>query len=249
MTTLEGSFSRKGKTTGVEIKHFPVINPKLDIVLNLDYPSQEDREILLSILTSESEAKAPKEMAEKIEKIEKLTNKDLSPRFFVKEKSLIQEQVDFILGRTKDDLLFEKTRSDINKTARYGFAGTTNEFSLSKTIKELVASNEFQESAKQYGFTGLSSIEPIVAVSERKANKKYLIYKYIKELEVSADDELSLRALAGELRMLFRAKGIASRDLNSRQFIITGGKDKRSLCLIDIEAYTRIKKGFNLSNI
>lgn len=224
--------------------------PGLDVVLNLNYPNQKDIETILTILKEKPVVERPKsknelfyrtsnEFSDKVDKLEELKDNDTTPRFHLKFKTgSAQDDVDFILGRGDIDPINHSVRKDFDNRARYAFVGILNEMILSKKIKDLVASDAFQDVAKKHGFAGVTSSEPIAAMVERNSGEKYLIYKYVAGINpqyISSD-------LVQNFRALFKSNGIEPHDLREAQFMVMGEGNKGTLVLLDTEAYIDEKR-------
>ena len=120
---------------------------------------------------------------------------------------------------------------------------------LSTKIKNLVASGQFQEVVKKYGFADVVFVEPIIAiVVHNKIGEKYLVYKYINQVvDYSAEGQFP-NSMVQEIKELFVKNEIAPHDLRSYQFMEARDEnDTRHLFLIDIEAYTEMDEPKSLS--
>ncbi len=226
--------SKKEQIKTFEIEHLDGV----DVVMNLDYQNVEDRNIVLDIIKNNPH-------------LDKLLfmqpyiyigpDSDRS-RFYVKVKqdNLAQHHVDFILGRPVDDPIKGDFKKDFDTKARYGMAGVLNEVILSPKIRQLISSVEFQDLAKQFGFARMEFVEPIVAAADRTYRLKYLVYKNIKEIQISNSiwERFKLKSFANKLRNLFLKHGIIPHDLRKAQLLISEKDGKRQLYLVDIEAYT-----------
>lgn len=220
--------------------------PGLVAIVNLDYSSQEDREIILEILKNNPLGKSFS-MSDLLSKIS-IVKDNKGQRFFTKGKR------GFIDPVSKELISWVKNSSNLNvldnfqdKKARYALAGVLNEIILSKKIKKIIASNAVQELVKKHNFAGIKFSEPIFALIHKEQRRKYLVYKNLKSENVFLDSSEDVfwegynsTELIDDLRKIFFKNGINPNDLNERQFIITEQEGKPSLVLIDTEAYTKV---------
>lgn len=225
--------SRNESSSNVKIEHLPW----LDVVLNLDYPAQEDFNIIIDLIKKKGPPSGP------------LSFSDLpfdltdDEKFFIKRKpkSTSQRLVNFALGRSKDDPIDKKIARDFDHEARYARASILNEITLSPRVKKLVSSSAFQQLAKKYGFVGMGFSEPIAGIVGEY--DKYLVYRNIKDIRNTDSfwELLKMNRFAHNLRKLFIANGIVPHDLRQQQFLITERNGERFLYLVDIEAYIKAR--------
>ncbi|MDP2789162.1 MAG: hypothetical protein Q8O46_03895 [bacterium] len=210
--------------------------PNADVLVNLDYPDQEDKDLVLSIL------KGPGGLTTRIEQIRS------GGKFYIKEKMRRKEEIDFITGRLDEDPLNDIVASYFDKRARYGRVGVLNEIILSKKVKEIIASNEAQQIAQVHGYESITFQDPIIAVVPRgKIRNKFLVYKRVPgsiyDIEPSSGEREHLNFLVLELKKLFLRNGITPTDLRNTQFLFERKDSKYYLKLIDIEAFRLAEEG------
>ncbi len=236
MKTLELSTPKKELKGNYKIEHLPGV----DVVLNLDYPSPKDRDLVLEIIKHEIAQKNPVDFDVLLEKIRQVKDSDTRARFYVKDKKGgTKEHIDFARGRSKINPINPTFRSDFDTESIYARASVLNEITLSEKIKEIISKGVFQKLAKKYGYAGLELAEPIAAFVDKESTQKYAVYKNIKGVDVQ-NPQIFIR-LADELRKLFLENGIIPHDLKWNSFMIVRRGTEFHLVLIDIEAYTKKK--------
>lgn len=217
-------------------EHFP----KLDVVVNLDYFKQKDCNDILKIVNDNLDIDF--NIDHILYEISNCEDDKKDQRFFIKIKpEVVDTKTKKIIDLIKNPRPEEVIGDFKNKKARYNFVGVLNEIILSKKIRELVASDMFQRLAKKYGFAGMKFAEPISALIDKEQHKKYLIYKNLELIDGMFPNDDSY-IFIDDLRRIFLQNNIFPNDLNIRQFIVTQENGKYYIVLIDIEAYTNIKK-------
>ncbi len=216
--------------------------PELAVIENLD-SDQQDRDMILGLLRNK-QLTSSANLLDLLGEIKSFKDKEYD-RFFIKSKqriNKIRDQINFILGRTFEDPINSKVRSDFDRQARYARTAVLSEIILSKKVKEIVASKEVQELALRYGFSSIKFSEPIVALIYKKDSSKYLIYRNVATPQsrfIFGDDLEHLEKLAQDLRKIFFKNGIYPHDLRWKQFMMTEEDGNKKLVLVDIEAYTK----------
>ena len=158
------------------IEHFD----KFDVVVNLDYLDKQAQEEVLSMLKEKMPDDQPG-ISDLLGMISAIRDEQGNLRFFVKRKKNPKDYLDFMNGLIKIDPISPFLRHDFDVKSRYALIGTLSEIILSKKVKEIIASEEVQQLARNLNFAGFIFSEPIVSVVGKKYSQRYLIYKYIKE--------------------------------------------------------------------
>ncbi len=216
----------KEQSHGYKIEHLP----DADIVLNLNYPDQKEREEVLKIIREY-------DLRGQLFSPQKTGLPGDEGRYYVKRKKFVLPEIEFLTGRSDYDGMNPKVAHDFDRQSRYALTGVMNEITISRQIKNLVAKPEFQKLAESYGFAGIEFIEPIAAMIY-KSGAKYLIYKNIQGKGKSIIMDIKLDFLSLKLRKLFMDNGIHPHDLRKDQLMVTKENGKKHLWLIDVEAYT-----------
>ncbi|MFA5791878.1 MAG: hypothetical protein WC884_02480 [Candidatus Paceibacterota bacterium] len=213
--------------------------PGLDVVENLNYPNQEDQDVILKILRNNRLGEGSY-MGDLLLKIFSIRDSVGYKCFYVKIKRESKKQVDFRKGRATRDPINFNLRHDFDKKARYALVGVLNEIILARKIKEIITLSAVQKLAKQHGFAGMKFSEPIFALVDRKNSSKYLIYRNM----VSIDEPKNCvwEILVKDLRKIFLQNGIYPHDLKSNQFMVVEQDGEPCVVLIDTEAYTEVNK-------
>lgn len=233
---LKSTSVEKNKTYKVE--HFP----KLDVIVNLDYPKQEDCKELLGII-----GKNQLDNVSHIN-IDKLLLKISSIKDGEDKKFFIKKKPETVKHKTKNlvDLIKNPKQEEVlgefkDRKVRYGLAGVLGEIVLSNKIKKVINLDLVQKLAQKYNFSSMKFSEPIVSFLEKEDYKRFVIYKNLKEEDAkSFFDKNKSESLAENLREIFFKNGIIPNDLSGRQFVVTKENEKYHINLIDTEAYTNI---------
>jgi hypothetical protein len=218
-----------------KIEHFP----GFDMVVNLDYPDASSINSLLNIL-QENTSLSFYRLVAKIKSY---------PEFFVKKKDNIGRQLATVKAiktnkyNSKEDPIAVFLRDDFNTESRYARISILSEIILSKKVKEIICSAEVQELARRYGFYSMDFAEPITGiVYNNHRGRKFLVYKNISNTRTMPVN-FYLGDFSKDLRKIFVKNGIQPSDLRNDQFIFTiDSHNGYKITLIDIEAYTEIKK-------
>lgn len=119
-----------------------------------------------------------------------------------------------------------------------------NELSLSPKIKRLMASREAQEAARQYGFSGIAYVEPVIAYIDRRWGHKGAVYEWVDASDAheypGADTDESVftaeqwSGVTEAVKNLIRGNGVRPIDLRPKDLLINAGN---GLHLIDTEAF------------
>ena len=218
------------------IEHFD----KFDVVVNLDYLDKQAQEEVLSMLKEKMPDDQPG-ISDLLGMISAIRDEQGNLRFFVKRKKNPKDYLDFMNGLIKIDPISPFLRHDFDVKSRYALIGTLSEIILSKKVKEIIASEEVQQLARNLNFAGFIFSEPIVSVVGKKYSQRYLIYKYIKEEKMLLGSRI-VDQLALDLTKIFLKNDIFPHDLRDTQFMKTEENGKPYIVLIDIEAYTEINK-------
>lgn len=115
------------------------------------------------------------------------------------------------------------------------------EVAMSPAVKRIVVCDEAQEIAKEFGFKGISFVEPVIAVIYRKTGKKSLIYEYIpgaKDLDLHMGlISPEVNAYNKKLNQLFIKHGFEPNDAGASQTLLD---PSGYLHLIDIELFDKL---------
>ena len=115
-----------------------------------------------------------------------------------------------------------------------------NEMLNSVKIRQIINTDETQQTVQRYGFSGIIFVEPLIGVIARQAQMKYICYEYIDYqldlIDYYLGSNYEVRdALIKELQAIFIKAGILPNDLTAKQ-ILVAGQGKGNLFLIDTEA-------------
>ncbi len=147
---------------------------------------------------------------------------------------------------------FGKYANPEDARAAYAMTSVLNEITLSPRVKRALAEPQAQDMAQDAGYSSISLIEPVIAISQH-SGQKALVYPFIadakplseivKELPRGDEREGFIDRnfrLIRQLESYLREHGIAANDLNRRNLM---RDTNNNLYVMDIEGYVPVLNG------
>jgi hypothetical protein len=210
----------------IEIKHFD----NFDVVINLSADPQLLENLRQNLVDEESLIKFLNIQPE---------------QFFIKLKTASEDDIVESIHSLPEGEWVEEYRY-LDKEMAQRMNSVLNEILLSRKVKEVIKDDAVQEEVRKIGYSKIDFIEPLIGIIDKNKSKKFTVYEKVKAAPAWKDLPRDLERELGDFvrfvkHRLYKA-GIESVDLYSKQILEETVGHKKSLHLIDIEAYQDIKR-------